>query len=265
MQLEQLESILACPMCKERLLFSEADSSFKCGTCNVSFIKETGIWNFIPEGIGGSSPRWKAWEVLQKNGEASYQADPEHNLSVGERTDCRQFSAFCNYQGLVLDVGCGPQPWPAYFDLNRNASYVGVDPLITDAQGRYPKVKALAEYLPFYENTFDHVLFSTSLDHFVDAIAALKEARRVCKRSGEIDVWLGEKKPGSPKPSRSPDWYRRLTKPELAEDLFHIKRLHVSDFLKDVESAGLAIVQTESHNVDEYRTNYFFKVKSSFP
>lgn len=131
MQLAQPETIFACPTCKEHLLPSEAGSCLKCGTCGAFFVKETVIWNFIPKDIGISSPKWKAWEVLQKNGETSYQADPEHNLSVGERTDCQQFSAFCNYQGLVLDVGCGPQSWPAYFDSNRDAVYIGVDPSIS--------------------------------------------------------------------------------------------------------------------------------------
>jgi ubiquinone/menaquinone biosynthesis C-methylase UbiE len=261
MQGTRIETIFACPICKEHLPLTEAHSRITCESCGIFFVKETLVWNFIPKDIGLSSPKWKAWETLQKNGEVSYQADPDHNLSVGERTDCKQFAAFCNYQGLVLDVGCGPQPWPSYFDASRGAAYIGVDPLAADSATNYLKVKALAEYLPFCKNTFDHILFSTSLDHFVDSIAALREAKRVCKSTGEINVWLGEKRPGAPRPLHSPDWYLRLWKPALAEDLFHIKRLHISDFLKDVETAELTIAQTETHNVDEYRSNYFFRIK----
>jgi ubiquinone/menaquinone biosynthesis C-methylase UbiE/uncharacterized protein YbaR (Trm112 family) len=261
MLLDDARNILACPVCKADLSITDSDKKAKCLSCGAIFAKEPLVWNFIPDVKDIASPIWKAWQAVQENGMTSYRADPDHNLSVGRRNDCRQFAEFCNFQGLVLDVGCGPQPWPAYFDSTKNASYVGIDPLAGATPSKYLTIKALAEYLPFRMASFDRVLFSTTLDHFVDSVVALKEAARVCKTSGEIIVWLGEKRPDAPKRSSSPEWYVQLRKPELAEDVFHIKRLNVAEFQGMAMKAGVKIVQTESHQIDEYRTNYFYRLK----
>jgi len=258
----QAGNIFACPVCKSDLLIKDSDYQAACLSCRVSFTKEALVWNFIPQAKDVSSPIWEAWQAVQNNGVASYQADPEHNLSVGKRADCKRFADFCNYEGLVLDVGCGPQAWPAYFDSSKNAFFIGIDPLAGSQQSNYLTLKALAEYLPFRGNVFDRVLFSTTLDHFVDPIGALREAARVCKASGEIDVWLGEKRPGAPKPSTSPEWYTRLQKPDLAEDVFHLKRLSSVEFQTMTIKAAVKIVQTESHRIDEYRTSYFYRLKA---
>jgi ubiquinone/menaquinone biosynthesis C-methylase UbiE len=139
---------------------------------------------------------------------------------------------------------------------------VGVDPLIEDTRGEFLRIKALGEFLPFRENVFDHVLFATSLDHFVDPNVALSAAVRVCKPDGEIDIWLGEKRGDTPKPVISPEWYRRLQKPPLAEDVFHMKRLKKEDFTLLVQNVGLTIAQTESHRMDEYRVNHFYRLRT---
>jgi SAM-dependent methyltransferase len=261
MLLSQVGNIFACPVCKCELALGDHDQRTICPSCRADYVKGELVWNFIPQDKQVTSPLWKAWQVVQDNGVASYQADPEHNLSVGKREDCKRFADFCDYHGIVLDVGCGPQPWPAYFDATKGAFFVGVDPLAGVQASKYLTIRALAEYLPFRDHVFDHVLFSTTLDHFVDPVGSLREAVRVCKRSGEIDVWLGEKKPGAPKPKTSPEWYTRLRKPELAEDVFHIKRLNSDEFCAMVNKLGVNIAQTESHRIDEYRTSYFYRIK----
>jgi SAM-dependent methyltransferase len=256
-----LPEIIVCPLCKVSLSITETDTSVVCTNCQSTFKKGTFCWNFIPTGVIDSSPLWEVWQELQSNSLVGYQASPEQNLSVGDRDDCQQFAQFCNYHGLILDVGCGPQPWPAYFDRTREAIYIGVDPLAGDNPAEFLKFKALAEFLPFRANIFNHVLFSTSLDHFVDPIVTLDEAARVCKSDGEIDIWLGEKRPNTPQLTSSPEWYLRLKKPDLAEDRFHIKRLDTEELLDITEKSDLILFEYKTHQVDYYRTNHFYRFK----
>ncbi len=255
-----LAIIMACSNCGADLSIMDTDLKLRCAACGAEFNKGKHIWNFIPANIDWSSPMWKTWQQLQENGLAGYRSDPEHNLAIVEREDVRSFATFCRYHGLVLDVGCGPQPWPAYFVRDREVVYVGIDPLIDDAPGEYLRIKGLGEFLPFRPETFDHVLFSTTLDHFVDPVTALRAAARVCKPGGEIDIWLGEKSADAPKPAESPDWYLRLQKPQHADDLFHVKRLSKAEFVEVIQTAGLKIVQTETHDVDPYRANHFYRI-----
>ncbi|MBM4447578.1 MAG: class I SAM-dependent methyltransferase [Chloroflexi bacterium] len=256
-----LPSVIACPVCSAGLLIKDADTQAVCSNCSSTFIKGNYVWNFIPTIIEWTSPVWRTWQQVQANALVAYQSDPEHNLAVGEREDCHRFASFCNCSGLVLDVGCGPQPWPSYFRRSPQVTYVGVDPLIEDTPGDFIRLRALAEFLPFRANAFDYVLFGTSLDHFVDPVAALRAAARVCKSSGEIDIWIGEKSPSTPEPAVSHEWYRRLQKPDLAEDSFHIKRLSTKMFTDLATTCGLTVVQTEVYAVDNYRTNYFYRLK----
>jgi SAM-dependent methyltransferase len=264
MNSEILNSILACSVCGANLRIADNDNRVHCIFCGARFNKGNYVWNFIPTNIDWSSPMWNTWQHLQENGLASYQFDPEHNLAVVERDDITGFAQFCNCRGLVLDVGCGPQAWPSYFERGRSTVYVGIDPLIDDTPGEYFRIKGLGEFLPFRSKTFDHLLFSTTLDHFIDPIAALKAAARVCKSEGEIDIWLGEKHPDAPRPAVSPEWYLRLQKPQLAQDLFHVKRLTKSEFIEIVETAGLIIAETETHVVDQYRANHFYRLRIGY-
>jgi len=256
-----LQEIIACPVCKKPLDIVEASKTINCTNCCNTFQKGRYTWNFIPPNIFASSLLWQAWEQLQSNSVAGYEASPEQNLSVGNRKDCQAFAQFCEFNGLVLDVGCGPQPWPAYFDDSHDATYIGIDPLADTGPSDFLKITALAEYLPFRADIFNHVLFSTTLDHFVDPQAALEEAKRVCSIDGEIDVWLGEKHPDAPKPAHSPDWYLKLKKPKLADDLFHIKRLNADAFIEIVEDTALTLLNHKVYQVDAYRANHFFRLK----
>lgn len=262
MSQDLVKQIVACPSCKGNLRFEVDGKSAVCEICRNTFNRQKYSWDFTPTHKTLDSPIWGAWQQVQDNGIASYQADPSNNLSVGKRDDCSLFAEFCCYHGLVLDVGCGPQPCPAYFDLD-SAQFVGVDPLVDDAVSQFLRIKALAEYLPFRDHIFDHVLFSTTLDHFAEPLIALQEAMRVCKSEGEIDIWFGEKSTDAPRPAVSPEWYQSLKKPELADDIFHIKRLNAIEINDLIEKAGLVIIDCESHKIDEFRTNYFYRVKTA--
>jgi SAM-dependent methyltransferase len=243
--------------------FDDSVIKIVCPSCGAEFPRARYAFDFTPPpAFRARSPVWEAWDQIQANGLSGYLADPERNLSVGERDDCDSFRRFARCRGVVLDVGCGPQVWPAYFDRSSDLTYVGIDPLADINPAEFLKFVGLGEFLPFVTGTFDHVLFSTTLDHFVDPAQALIEAGRVLKPTGEIDVWLGEKDAAAPKPAVSPEWYHRLKRPELADDLFHIKRMNDGDFQALVGHAGLTIVDGERHQIDAYRANCFYRLRA---
>ncbi|MBL7901677.1 MAG: class I SAM-dependent methyltransferase [Bacteroidia bacterium] len=251
---------LACPITKEEL----HEENGKLSSSKYSFNDKNGYWNFIPDSLDElNSPLWKVWNKLQDNGVSSYKNSPTNNLGVGPRKDFMQFAEFCNFDGLILDVGVGPQKAPTHIEYNEkpNITFVGLDPLPGEQPRAFSFVQGLGEYLPFKDNLFDQVLFVTSLDHFIDPVVALNEAKRVVKKEGSICIWLGEKDKNAPKPSVSPDWYKALQIPEGAEDPFHYRRFSVNDFRIFLSETNLRIVEEKVLIVDEWRKNCFFRLK----
>lgn len=224
---------------------------------------EHGFWIFLPEDVPElAAPEWEVWEKLQENGVVSYNAAPTQNLGVGPREDFKLFSDFSRFRGNALDVGVGPQKLPSHMSWAKDADvrFFGIDPLRGDQPREYAFVQGLGEFLPFRQQLFDQVLFVTSLDHFVDPRVPLREARRVVRMDGEVCVWLGEKDAGAPKPQRSHEWYEQLQVPEGAEDRFHMKRFSHAEFEEMVPQAGLAVAETEVHEVDQWRRHIFCRL-----
>jgi SAM-dependent methyltransferase len=263
--LEALAALVRCPRCREALPLIAGEKAV-CPGCGDVFPWTGRTWRLVPSTFEPRGALWEAWDQVQANGLVSYTEDPTRNLAVGPRPDCRAFGRFCSLRGRVLDVGCGPQPWPAYFDeAAPDAFLLGVDPLVGDEPAGYWKLEALGEFLPFAAGVFDRVLFSTSLDHFVDPAAPLAEAARVCAPQGAICVWLGEKRPDAPKPTVSPAWYASLRKPEHSDDVFHIKRLRRAEFEQIRRRVGLVVEAEEVQRVDAWRTNYFLRLRVAAP
>lgn len=262
LDLSELNKIIACPISKKKMQLLEGEDVFAVES-EHAYSWKNGNWNLLPPASVLNGKKWADWNQLQENGLVSYKQDPEHNLAVGEREDFIAFGNFCEYQGLVLDVGCGFQSWPGYFlKPQEGVKFVGIDPLINASSTQYRQLRALGEFMPFEDNSFDQVIFATSLDHFVDPEESLREANRVCKPDGKISIWIGEKDPNTPKPKVSPQWYQDLVLPEGAEDPFHVKRLFDSDVKCFFENCNLQIVKSEEHMVDEYRRNVFYQLRS---
>ena len=253
---------LACPVSKAPLMLL---GDVLVSSYGSRYLKGAdGYWDFMPRNHSSlQSVEWRIWDQLQANGVASYSADPEHNLGVGKRQDFIQFANFCRFRGNVLDVGVGPQRCPSHIEYEYSASgtafFVGVDPLIGEQPRCFAFVRALGEYLPFRASVFDQVLFVTSLDHFIDPLAPLREAARVLAGGGEVCIWLGEKDKNAPKPSRSNPWYERLAVPEGAEDRFHYKRFSAPEFERFLMAAGLEVTERSVHEIDSWRRNLFYR------
>lgn len=258
---QELYAILACPNCRGSLAIRD-DSTADCGACGATYIRLPYSWDLTPPRERLDSAEWRAWQILQDNGSSAYEADPEHNLAIGKRPDFLAFGEFCKLSGDVLDVGCGPQAWPTHFSAAApRTRFVGVDPLVGDRAADYLQVRALAEHLPFADETFDRVVFATTIDHFVDPVAALHEAVRVLRAGGVITVFVGHKCDGAPPPAESPDWYLGLEPPNGHNDLFHVSRLDPAGAEALFARSGLRIEATETHVVDEFRSNHFFRLK----
>jgi SAM-dependent methyltransferase len=188
-----IDDLLVCPVCYAPLPLAvlRLDGKASCGECQYVFTFTDAIFDMtpLPPPDSETQSRWGLWKTLQKNGEISYTVDQDASLSVGERDDVRAFAEFANLYGSTLDIGCGPQPLPAYAG---NGRFVGIDPLRGIQPRGFDFVQGLGEFLPFRADTFDRVLFATSLDHCLNPVRCLLEARRVLKADGEIIVWYGE-------------------------------------------------------------------------
>lgn len=186
---------LHCPVCKVLLTQGEwpRQAQWHCNECALDFTCVNGIPNLIP--FPPPDPEikklWQTWEKLQENGALSYETDPEHNLCVEKRPDATAFGRFCKLGGDVLDIGCGPQAQlPSYIPC-KDLNFVGIDPLPGAPQRDYTMLHGIAEYLPFADNTFDHVLFATTLDHMLSPQKALSEAHRVVReKTGKVHIWI---------------------------------------------------------------------------
>lgn len=188
--------------------------------------------DFIPyERARKELPAWKTWEQLQENGLWSYRERPEANLSVPDRRDVTAFRRFAALSGRVLDVGCGPGRRPAY--VPDDIDLFGIDPFEPEDPDFY-YLKAICEYLPFKDNTFDAVVFGTSFDHVLDVGQSLRECKRVLRSGGRVLLWEGR--------HLKPRTEFTLPVPEGAEDPFHLKKYNVDEIIEQFEAAGLHVV-----------------------
>jgi SAM-dependent methyltransferase len=244
-ELESLAEFLACPVCHYSL--DEGASGVSCGSCGRHYTITDGVLDFLPDPVPDNdvAEHWPLWEQLEHNASIAYDNDPQGNLSITPRDDYAAFAEFARLDGIVLDVGCGPQKFPWYGSSVRG-TLIGIDPLLGRVPRGFAFVRGVAEYLPFREEAFDRVLFATSIDHVLVPARALSEAGRVAKRGGEICIWFGEGSASTAKPvSRSNPWYDALEVPAGAVDRFHARRFTVDVIRGLIADAGLEISELE--------------------
>lgn len=187
-----LKDLLVCPVCHNELPLNEVknDEPIKCSQCESSYSFSAGVYNMTPLPVPDDDLRskWDTWEKLQDNGLVSYTTAPEFNLSVGDREDAQAFKAFAGASGLILDIGCGPQIRPSY--MPESGEVIGMDPLIGQQPRGFSFLQGIGEYLPFPDETFDHILYASSLDHIINPKRSLAEAKRCLKSGGRINIWI---------------------------------------------------------------------------
>jgi SAM-dependent methyltransferase len=244
-----LAELIVCPVCHASL------DGVTCAGCSNVYAIDDGVPNLtpIPPPEERVRARWALWEELQANGTEAYEIDPPSSLSVGRRPDAEAFATFCDLRGLVLDIGCGVQGLPTY-GSGLGAAFVGIDPLRGEPNREFAFVQAIAEFLPFRDETFDRVLFATSIDHVLVPELAVAEATRVTRPGGWVCVWLGE----VPAPGlvervrrrtrlsrrvrvRTPRAEMTFRVPAGAVDPFHVSHPDAATVAGWLEGAGLAV------------------------
>lgn len=88
-----------------------------------------------------------------------------------------------NVRGVVLDVGCGHQPYRSLL-LSRATRVVGVD-IPSERYGRHD-VGWDGVSLPVRSSSVDQVMLTEVLEHCPDALGVLREASRVLRPGGRL-------------------------------------------------------------------------------
>ncbi len=182
-------SIICCSKCKSDLI-RNGKGNF-CDNCNLNFNN-----NFVLNSKQVPKEHkklWKEWEEKQNVGKKVYEESPEDHFATDKNLVAKKFCNFIEHKGIILDVGCGLTEKPAYMKKNSNATYYGIDPL-PNPKAKFHFYQAMGEYLPFKNNSFDAVIFGTSLEHCYAPVHALKETYRVLKPDGKFYIWFDEHK-----------------------------------------------------------------------
>jgi ubiquinone/menaquinone biosynthesis C-methylase UbiE/uncharacterized protein YbaR (Trm112 family) len=196
-------SILCCPLCRTNELRQESDKQegqqmregkMICDACNATYEVHSGIPNLIPNTIE-SDNSWQTW----KDHLAVFQSRREQRIDNPDRlvnrisrkshtkTKFTEFAKFAQItEGNVLDIGCGPGKFR--FKLNDNVKYYGIDPIVLYGTEDFPYARALAEYIPFKDNTFTGIVVLAALDHFQNLDKFFEEAIRVLKPDGKLHI-----------------------------------------------------------------------------
>lgn len=191
---------LACPICKKHPLTLEyiGENRFlRCNSCSRKYIFKKNIPVLLPEGIFRPDSNFlshekKYWQIWMGKQNTSEQY---HDHITKSQDFIKWFdyltSNFNDFAGVIsgdiLDIGCGrPEDSLKYFSMSSSSYYIGIDPYIAVSDIEVPFIQGVAEYLPIKTSGIDNVLFLTVLDHFVDPIGALKEAKRVVRGDGRI-------------------------------------------------------------------------------
>jgi SAM-dependent methyltransferase len=164
--------------------------------------------------------------------------------------------------------------------LPEDGEVVGIDPLLGCQPRKFAFVQGIAEYLPFRDETFDQILYASSLDHVINPRRSLAEAVRCVKRNGNISLWIdGLAEDDSPGDQSTAQRYRTLARkgfkslsrhswlktiglrrtlayvvsvakmkvPEGASDCFHFSHLSVAAVLGWLADLNLMITRREDH------------------
>ena len=131
---------LACPDCGGQLLGDEG--GLACTRCGRRFEVERDVPRLLP-----SAGLDAEWEAKQELGQDKYNEAPATAVA-------RRFGRFVDMNGIVLDVGSGVEPRPAYLEPVEGRR--GLDPLVGTARRDFDFVQGVAEFLRGQDGRWCH-------------------------------------------------------------------------------------------------------------
>lgn len=190
----ELLTILQCPECRSdssRLVKSGKADAGKliCSVCDACFSLDGDVPDLTPyrQLVGD---RWDLW----KRHLEGYRNRTERHTAASGGSQVQRWAekerAFADFidapKGRVLEVGCGPGSIRKH--LAGAVHYFGVDPLLANEAVDFPFVVGVAEFLPFHDDSFDHLIVRSALDHFCFLNRFLAEAKRILRPGGRLFV-----------------------------------------------------------------------------
>ena len=182
---------------------------------------------------------------------ASIKQSGDINAYPIEAAAQRHFFRMSNFlsdaKGVTLDVGCdNPELGASLFPAG--VEYIGLDPFCIRSTPF--RVIGVGEYLPFLSETFDNVVFNTSLDHILDWRRALSEAKKVLKKGGVLYL----------------STFIWTENADLITDIVHFHHFRYYEILGAIEELGFCKFDSqiyESPKGDSHRHGLYLKAYKS--
>ena len=203
--------LLRCPTCGGRV---EGDETLTCGGCGAAYPVEDGIPRMLDEtapGIAEKRREAAGWADIARD-HGWYEPDDEVDAALpylcrdlgwddsSWRASEHSFALLLHRlrPGMrVLEVGAA-KCWGSQHVIPLGCTYVGTD-ILADPKiglgrgafyeervGRYLRVQADGESLPFADESFDITYAVAALHHAIDLGAMVREMARVTKRGGWV-------------------------------------------------------------------------------
>ncbi len=208
-----LLDVLRCPVCTARV--GEKGDSLRCAGCGTAFPIEDGIARMLDDRLPGSAAKRREVEgwVAMARSQGWYEPDDEVDAALPFlcrdrgwddktwRANEHSFSLLlerCARPGMrVLEVGAA-KCWGAQHLVPLGCDYVGTD-ILADPNiglgrgafyagrvGRFERVQADGEHLPFASGSFDLTYCVAALHHALDMGRMVREMARVTRRGGIV-------------------------------------------------------------------------------
>jgi len=189
-----------CVQCGGAVIIpSREEGSLACSHCGFTYIYANNYLKYDGDGLllKHFRKRYLLNKVLNNNGLLSYIFIKEGSLSLSVREDVSNFKRYISSyisHGKILDVGCGILELPGYlnFEEKEGFEFYGIDP-IDNKSFRGIRITGCAEFMPFFDNSLDAVIFATSLDHVCSIERTVHETHRVLSEGGKVFVWMSDR------------------------------------------------------------------------